>query len=70
MARKSKKTYRSYHPVRTILVAMTATIFALILLAVAIFFGFQKYEVFTPDGVRLVIPWLSDVTPVVSVSPS
>lgn len=66
MSHKSNKTYRSFRPVKVIFTTIVLVLLTLLLLAVAIFFGFRKYIVYTTDGLRLDIPWLQEVSPGVS----
>ena len=62
---KSKKpgrrdVYRNFKPVRTLLIVAAAVLAVLLILAAWVFFGFQKYIVYTPDGLRLEVPWLAE----------
>jgi hypothetical protein len=50
-----------------ILTTLLLTILTLILLTVAVFFGFKKYIVYTTDGLRLDIPWLEEDSPDISI---
>ena len=67
MAHKTRKTYRSFRPAKVILTTLLLTILTLILLTVAVFFGFKKYIVYTTDGLRLDIPWLEEDSPDISI---
>ena len=40
------------------------------MLALAIFFGFRRYIVYTPEGIRLEIPWLTEDVPENTVTPA
>ncbi len=55
-----RKTYRSRRPLKIFFRALLIAILALIVLAVVIFFGFRKYIVYTPEGVKLDIPILRE----------
>jgi hypothetical protein len=61
---KYRKTYHSRRPLKIFIRALLITIAALIVIAVCIFFGFRKYIVYTPGGVRLDIPILREDTDV------
>ena len=67
MSHKTRKTYRSFRPVKVILTTLLFTILAFIVLTVAVFFGFKKYVVYTTDGLRLDIPWLEEDSPDITI---
>ncbi len=54
------RIYRSRKPVKTALTVLFALLAVLIVLAVAIFFGFKRYIVYTSEGVKLEVPWLTE----------
>lgn len=54
------KIYRSRKPLKTALAVFSVLLLVLAVLAVAIFFGFKKYIVYTSDGVKLEVPWLQE----------
>ena len=54
------QTYRSSRVFRRILSALMAIVIAAAVLFVVLFFGLKKYIVYTSDGIRLEIPFLSD----------
>ena len=60
MAQHDVRIYRSRKPLKTALVVFFSLLLALIVLAVAVFVGFQKYIVYTSDGVKLEVPWLQE----------
>ncbi len=62
MAQRDVRIYRSRKPLKTALVVFFSLLLALIVLAVAVFLGFQKYIVYTSDGVKLDVPWLREPT--------
>lgn len=62
MASRDVRVYRSHKPLKTALVVFFSLLLVLIILAAAIFWGFQKYIVYTSDGVKLDIPWLREPT--------
>lgn len=63
MAYGGKKVYRKRKPVKIVLLSLLALVCLLIALAAGIFFGFRKYIVYTPDGLYLDVPWLSERAP-------
>ena len=60
MKSPSHRFYRSRSPVFIVLTALAAVILAAAILSACIFFGFRKYIVYTPDGLRVEVPWLED----------
>ncbi len=58
MASESRKIYRKRGPLRLILKIIFGLALIAVILATVIFFWFQTYIVYTPDGVRLDIPFL------------
>ncbi len=54
------RIYRSRKPVKTAFTVLFALLAVLIILAVAVFFGFKRYIVYTSEGVKLEVPWLSE----------
>lgn len=54
------RIYRSRKPVKTALTVFFSLLAVLILLAVAVFFGFKRYIVYTSEGVKLEVPWLTE----------
>lgn len=53
-----QKVYKNHNVLKTVISVVLILLVAAIILAVSIFYGFQKYIVYTADGVRLEIPWL------------
>ena len=66
MAKNIPRTYRNRRPLKIILTVLLSLIAAFVILIVSLFFGFRKYIVYTQDGLRLDIPWLTEE----SVNPS
>ncbi len=58
MSIDKKRIYRKRNPILTALKVLGGVIAALILLVVLLFFSFQKYIVYTSDGIKLDIPYL------------
>ena len=54
------RIYRSRRPLKTALIVFFSLLAALILIALAVFFGFRRYIVYTSDGVKLEVPWLQE----------
>ncbi len=63
------RIYRSRKPVKTAFTVLFALLAVLIVLAVAIFFGFKRYIVYTSEGVKLEVPWLSEPAQTESPAP-
>ena len=59
MAFGSRKIYRRRGPLKLILKIIFGLVLFAVVLAVVIFFWFQSYIVYTPEGVRLDIPFLN-----------
>ena len=62
MSRYVPKTYKNYRVARIILKIFLALVLTCVILFVALFFGLKKYIVYTPDGLRLDIPFLVEST--------
>lgn len=60
---ENKKIYKKRRPLKIALKVLGILLAALVLLSVIVFFGFQKYIVYTPEGVRLEIPFLQKYGP-------
>lgn len=60
MAVKKRKIYKKSKPWKVLLIVFLSVLLFLLILAVSIFFGFQKYIVYTNDGLRLEVPWLAE----------
>ncbi len=54
------KIYKYRNPGSIIISVILSVLIFLIIVAVIIFFAFQKYIVYTEDGVRLEVPWLQE----------
>ena len=63
MAGNKRKLYRKSSPWKILLGIFVAVLIILAVLAVVIFFSFQKYIVYTPDGLHLEVPWLEEEEP-------
>ena len=62
MSRK-KEFYSRRRPLRTALKIILITILILVIISVGLFFYLQRYVVYTADGVRLDLPFLSTAEP-------
>lgn len=60
MAGKKRKIYKKSKPWKVLLIVFLSALLFFIILTVSVFFGFQKYIVYTNDGLRVEVPWLSD----------
>jgi hypothetical protein len=71
MASRSREIYQRRGPFRLILKILFGLVLSAVLLAVVVFFWFQSYIVYTPDGVRLDIPFLNrgEVTQITEEAP-
>lgn len=58
--KKSKQIYRRRSPVKIVFAVLGGIILAALILFMLVFFGFQKYAVYTDDGVTLEVPWLEE----------
>ena len=58
---KKIRIYKKRNPVKIVLLSLLGLLAAVLLLAVIVFFWFQKYIVYTTDGLRLEIPWLEEM---------
>ena len=70
MAKNVPRTYRSKRPLKIILTILLSLVIVFVILMVSLFFGLRKYIVYTPDGLHLDIPWLTEETWSGSDSPS
>lgn len=57
MSQKPEQTYRGRNPLKTIFKTLLLIILILVISAVALFFYFQRYIVYTDDGIRLDLPF-------------
>jgi len=64
--RKKERIYRRRRPFRALLRVLIGLILVVCVLAVVIFFWFQRYIVHTPDGVRLDVPFLRGISDEIS----
>lgn len=55
-----KKIYRSRTPLRIAVTTLIIILVLFVLVSAIVFFSFQKYIVYTADGLRLEVPWLED----------
>ena len=58
MSIDKKRVYRKRNPFKIALKVLGVFLALLILLLIVLFFGFQKYIVYTPGGIKLDIPYL------------
>ena len=56
------KTYRNFWIFRKIFTVIVSLAIAAVVLFVVLFFGLKKYIVYTDDGIRLEIPFLSEAS--------
>ena len=56
----SGKIYKYRKPVSIVISVILAVLLFLVITAVILYFSFQKYIVYTDDGVRLEVPWLEE----------
>ena len=62
MARRPKeRIYRRRRPLRTLIKVLGAAVLTIAILLVVVFFWFQSYIVYTPEGIRLDIPFLRGI---------
>ncbi|NLL38111.1 MAG: hypothetical protein GX254_00785 [Clostridiales bacterium] len=59
MAKEIYEIYQRRRPLKIFLKIMLSIIIIAIVFAVVVFFWFQSYIVYTPEGIRLDIPFLS-----------
>lgn len=57
---KDRRIYRTGVRWKTVLLVLLIVIALIVTIALSLFFGFRKYIVYTSDGVRLEVPWLTD----------
>ncbi len=55
---EKRKIYKKRRPIQTTLKVLGILLAALIALFIIAFFSFQRYIVYTPDGLRLEIPFV------------
>ncbi|MDR1065273.1 MAG: hypothetical protein LBL25_02790 [Oscillospiraceae bacterium] len=60
MARYVPRTYKNHRAARLLARALAILLIAAVALAIAMFFSLRQYIVYTPDGLRLEIPWLEE----------
>ncbi|MDR2421489.1 MAG: hypothetical protein LBD49_05255 [Oscillospiraceae bacterium] len=60
MARYVPGTYKNHRAARIIARAFIFLLLAALALAVTMFFGLRRYIAYTPDGLRLELPWPED----------
>lgn len=53
-----KRIYRKRNPLLIALKVLGGLLAAIIFILIVLFFSFQKYIVYTPDGLKLDIPYL------------
>ncbi len=56
MGSEKRKIYKKRRPIKTTLQVLGILLAALVVLFIIFFFSFQRYIVYTPDGLRLEIP--------------
>ena len=60
MARYIPNTYKNRRVARILVRVVVVVVVATVILAVSLFFGLRRYIVYTPEGLRLEIPWLQE----------
>lgn len=60
MARYIPNTYKNRRVARILVRVVVGVVVAFVILAVSLFFGLRRYIVYTPEGLRLEIPWLRE----------
>ena len=58
---KNGQVYKKHRPLKVVLTVIAIILAAVLLLGVFLYFWFQRYIVYTSDGLYLDIPWLEDV---------
>lgn len=56
--RDKKQIYHYRSPLKIAIIVVGAVILTVLLLFMAVFFGFRKYAVYTDEGVTVEVPWL------------
>lgn len=57
-----RRIYRRKRPLRTFFTVVIVTLVLALVLSATVFFGFRRYIVYTDNGVRLEVPWLTEST--------
>ena len=65
-----KKVYKTNVRLKTVLISVLAVLLVCIMVMVGIFISFQKYIVYTSNGLYLDVPWLSEEAPADNQEPS
>ncbi|MDR0906876.1 MAG: hypothetical protein LBN00_12040 [Oscillospiraceae bacterium] len=60
MSRYIPNTYNNHRAARLFGRFAVGFVIAVVLLAISLFFGLRRYIVYTPDGLKLEIPWLEE----------
>ena len=42
---------------------LVGLVIAVVVLTIALFFGLRRYIVYTPEGLKLEVPWLEEIAP-------
>ena len=60
MSRYVPNTYKNRRAARVIARLLAGIVIFVVVLTVALFFGLRRYIVYTPEGLRLDVPWLEE----------
>ena len=63
MSSRDNRLYRSRRPVKIIITTFLIVVAVIVVFAVSVFFGFQKYIVYDDNGIHLEVPWLEETVP-------
>ena len=58
----SRRFYRGRGAGKTIAAVVIIVLVLCMIIYAALFFGLRKYAVYTPDGLRMEVPWLQETT--------
>ena len=56
----NQRIYRKHNPIKILLRLIAVLLVLVLILSIAVFFGFRRYIVYTEDGLYLDIPWLRE----------
>ena len=63
MARYVPNTYKNRRAARVVVKLLVGLVIAVVVLTIALFFGLRRYIVYTPEGLKLEVPWLEETAP-------
>ena len=67
MSRYVPNTYKNNRAARVIAKLLIGLVIVVVVFTIALFFGLRRYIVYTPEGLRLDVPWLEE--PVATIEP-